>query len=53
MSLSSVSDRFVVVPRQLASLGGLPLLRPIVLLLALGSSVPSGSLLRYRFESSQ
>ena len=53
MSLSSVSDRFVVVPRQLVGLGGVPLLRPIALLLALGSSVPSGSLLRYRFESSR
>ena len=33
--------------------GGVPLLRPIALLFVLGSSVPSGSLLRYRFESSQ
>ena len=43
----------MVVPRQLLASGGVPPLRPIALLLALGSSVPSGSLLRYRFESSQ
>ena len=53
MSLCSVSNRFVVVPRQLAGLGGCSPLRPIALLLALGSSGPSGSLLRYRFESSR
>ena len=46
-----MSDRLVVVPRQLVGLGGVLPLRPIALLLALGSSVPSGSLLRYRFES--
>ena len=33
--------------------GCVPLLRPIALLLALGSSVSSGSLLFYRFESSR
>ena len=32
--------------------GCVPLLRPFALLLAFCSSVPSGSLLRYRFESS-
>ena len=53
LSLSSVSDRFVVVPRQLIGLGGVPPLRPIAFLLALGGSVPSGSLLHYRFESSR
>ena len=53
MSLCSVSDRFVVVPCQLVGLGGCSPLRPIALLLALGSSVPSGSLLRYCFESSR
>ena len=41
----------MVAPRQLVGLGGVPPLRPIALLLALGSSVPSGSLLRFRFES--
>ena len=48
-----MNDCLVVVPRQLVGLGGFPLLRPIALLFALGSSVPSGSLLHYRFESSR
>ena len=46
-----MSDRLVVVPRQLIGFGGVSPLRPIALVLVLGSSVPSGSLLRYRLES--
>ena len=51
LSLSSVSGRLVVVPHQLVGLGGVSPLHPIALLLALVSSIPSGSLLRYRFKS--
>ena len=43
----------MVVPRQLVGLGGFLLLHPIALLLAFGSSVPSGSLRHYRVESSR
>ena len=48
-----MSDCLVVVPLQLVGLGEFLPLRPIALLLALGSSVPSGSLLHYRVESSR
>ena len=43
----------MVVSRQLVGLGGFLPLLPIALLLALGSSVPSGSLLHYHVESSR
>ena len=52
-SLSSVSDHLLVVLRQLVSLRSILPLRPFALLLTLGSNVPSGSLLRYRGESSR
>ena len=39
-----MSDRLVVVLRQLIGLGGVPPLCPIALLLALGSSIHSASL---------